>query len=183
LWLVEKVMRITRGKAVIIRTFVFGAALVCLGAGTQATAARTSECSPLSGSPVRVRLTLAPEGLPLHENIIKSVAERAWSAEGLEVNWIQGTGPASWKDVDLWVLLRRSGPSLAAAHFEDGEPRKFVQLSIDSTIDRLKGRVSRKYQIQEASARHLLVASGLREIEESIGYAIAREISPCAAAR
>lgn len=176
-------MRSTQTNAAIIRSFVFGAALVCLGAGTQATAARTSECSPLSGSPIRVRLSLAPEGLPLHESIVKSAAERAWSAEGLEVEWIQGAGPVSWKDVDLWVLLRRSGDSLSAVHVEDGQPRKFVQLSIDSTIDRLKGRVSRKYQIQEASARHLLVASGLREIEESIGYAIAREMSPCAAAR
>ena len=58
-----------------------------------------------------------------------------------------------------------------------------MQVSIDSTIERLKGVVARKYLIQEASALHLLFAGGLREVEESIGFTIARELSPCVAAQ
>ncbi|MEO8679110.1 MAG: hypothetical protein ABI665_08690 [Vicinamibacterales bacterium] len=175
-------------KATNIRWFVLGAALLCLGAGPQAAPARTGDCSPLPGTHVRVRLTVAPEGIPLDERIVKGVVERNWSAEGIEVEWISEAVPFSWTGVDLWVRVRRDRlanlePSLAAVHVENGQVHKFVQVSIDSTIERLKGAVARKYLIPESSALHLLVAGGLRDVEESIGHSIAREMTPCAAAR
>jgi len=178
-------MTMTRAKATNIRWFVFGAALLCLGAGTQTAAARTADCSPLLGSHVRVRLTLTSDGIPIDERLVKGVVERVWNAEGVEVEWVREDVPFSWNGVDLWVRVRRDRlanqePSLVAVHYENGQAHKFVQVSIDSTIERLKGAVSRKYLIQEASALHLLVAGGLRDVEESIGYAIAREMSPCA---
>lgn len=176
-------MTITKAKATNIRWFVLGAALMSLGAGTQAATARTPECPALQSSHVRVRLSLAPEGIPIDERLVKAVVERASSAEGLDVQWVPEEVPFSWNDVDLWVRVRRAGPSLGAVHVENGQAHKFVQVSIDSTIERLKGSVARKYLIQEASARHLLVAGGLRDVEESIGFAIAREMSPCAAAQ
>lgn len=180
-------MTITRAKANNIRWFVFGAALMCLGAGTQA-AARTGECSPLPASHVRVRLSLAPDSANVDERIVKGVVEHLWSAEGVEVEWLPETSPFSWNNVDMWVRVQKdrlaiAEPSLGAIHYENGQAHKVVQISIDSTIARLKGQVARKYSIQEASALHLLAAGGLRDVEESIGYTIAREISPCGAAR
>jgi hypothetical protein len=185
---VEEVMNTTRAKANNIRWFVVGAALMCLGAGTQAATARTGDCSPLPGTHVRVRLTVPPDGSPIDDRIVKGVVERAWSAEGIEVEWIAEDAPFSWDGVDLWVRVKRdrlpnAEPSLGAVHIENGQAHRVVQVSIDATIERLKGVVARKYQIQETSARHLLFAGGLRDVEESIGYTIAREMSPCVAAR
>jgi hypothetical protein len=188
LWPLEEVMDSTRAQATNIRWFVFGAALLCLGAGPQAATARTGDCSPLPGTHLRVRLTVAPDGIPLDERVVKGVVERNWSAEGIDVEWIPEDVPFSWNGVDLWVRVRRGRlanlePSLGAVHFENGQAHKFVQVSIDSTIEHLKGAVARKYLIPESSALHLLVAGGLRDVEESIGHSIVREISPCAAAR
>ena len=181
-------MTITKAKANNIRWFVVGAALMCLGAGTQAATPRIGECSPLPGSHIRVRLSVTPDGIPVDERVIKSVVERVWSAEGVETEWVREDAPFSWNGVDLMVRIQRDrlanqGHSLAAVHYENGQAHRFVQVSIDATIERLKGDVARKYLIPEASALHLLVAGGLRDVEESIGYHIARELNACMAAQ
>lgn len=137
----------------------------------------------MPGSHVRVRLTLAAAGIPIDERVVKSVVERAWSTAAVEVEWIPEATPFSWKGVDLLVRVQRARPSLGAIQYENGVAHKVLQLSTDATIERLKGPVSRQYQIQEASALHLLAAGGLRDVEESLGSAIAREISPCTAAQ
>jgi hypothetical protein len=138
-----------------MKCLVFAAALTCLGAEAQASAAH--DCVVLTRSSVRVRLTLTIDTMPVNENLIKTEVNRVWNAKGLKVEWV-AANPAQrpWDGVDLWVDLRKN--------------------EINKAVDAAANQLAREYLIQPISARHLLLAERHGEVEDVLGGSIAEEI-------
>lgn len=113
----------------------------------------SDDCTVLPRPEMRVRLTLKAEALPLAADKITQVVTQVWSGEGLMVRWVPATDPPSWDGLDLWIHARRT-PVVKAEHalssvmFVNGAPQKFIQVSIDNTVDLVRRNLSQRLSIQ-----------------------------------
>ena len=139
-----------------MKFLVICAAVMCLGAGTQAATTSTGDC--LTRSNLRVRLTVAADGVPISETLVRTAAARPWTAKGLKLDWAADPAPDKkpWDDVDLWVNIRKS--------------------EVSKAVDTAANKLSREFLIQPISAHHLLFAERQGAVEEVLGDTVSEEI-------